>query len=131
MVNSERKDYRKGEKMKVLKIKFETDEQLEGFFKRVDLGCPSEYGEKDSETDSETCPGIDTCIKCWKNSNMIYEEIERLKSYDNEAVKMMIQDRIAELKNSRAGYMVCGISCNHAVIAELERLLKEVEDKEV
>lgn len=113
--------------MKVLKIKFETDEQLEGFFKRVDLGCPSEYGEKDSETDSETCPGIDTCIKCWKNSNMIYEEIERLKSYDNEAVKMMIQDRIAELKNSRAGYMVCGISCNHAVVAELERLLKEIE----
>ena len=125
--HEESKDYRKGEKMKVLKIKFETDEQLEGFFKRVDLGCPSEYGEKDSETDSETCPGIDTCIKCWKNSNMIYEEIERLKSYDNEAVKMMIQDRIIELKNSHAGYMVCGISCNHAVVAELERVLKEIE----
>ena len=57
---------------------------------------------------------------------MIYE-IERLKSYSNEAVKMMIQGRIKELKNSRAGYMVCGISCNHAVIAELERLLKEIE----
>ena len=127
MVNSERKDYRKGEKMKVLKIKFETDEQLEDFFKRVDLGCPSEYGEKDSET----CPSdIDPCVKCWKNSNMIYE-IERLKSYDNEVVKMMIQDRIIELKNSRAGYMICGVSCNHAVVAELERLLKEVEDKEV
>ena len=127
MVNSERKDYRKGEKMKVLKIKFETDKQLEDFLRRVDLGCPSEYGEKDSET----CPSdIDPCVKCWKNSNMIYE-IERLKSYDNEVVKMMIQDRIIELKNSRAGYMICGVSCNHAVVAELERLLKEVEDKEV
>ena len=115
--------------MKVLKIKFDTDELLEDFLKRVDLGCPSEYGEKDSET----CPSdidIDTCVKCWKNSNMIYE-IERLKSYDNEVVKMMIQDRIIELKNSRAGYMVCGISCNHAVVAELERLLKKIEDKEV
>ena len=123
MVNSERKDYRKGEKMKVLKIKFETDKQLEDFLRRVDLGCPSEYGEKDSET----CPSdIDPCVKCWKNSNMIYE-IERLKSYDNEVVKMMIQDRIIELKNSRAGYMICGVSCNHAVIAELERLLKEIE----
>ena len=109
--------------MKVLKIKFDTDEQLEDFLKRVDLGCPSEYGEKDSET----CPGdIDTCVKCWKNSNMIYE-IERLKSYDNEAVKMMIRDRIIELKNSRAGYMVCGVSCNHAVVAELKRLLKDLE----
>lgn len=113
--------------MKVLKIKFDTDKQLEDFLRRVDLGCPSEYGEKDSET----CPSdIDPCVKCWKNSNMIYE-IERLKSYDNEVAKMIIQDRIIELKNSRAGYMVCGISCNHAVVAELERLLKEVEDKEV
>ena len=48
-----------------------------------------------------------------------------------EDIKKMIQNRIEELKNSRAGYMVCGISCNHAVVAELERLLKEVEDKEV
>lgn len=57
---------------------------------------------------------------------MIYE-VEKLKSYDNESMRAMIQDRIKELKNSRAGYMVCGISCNHAVIAELERLLKEIE----
>lgn len=48
-----------------------------------------------------------------------------------EDIKKMIQNRIEELKNSRAGYMVCGISCNHAVVAELERLLKEIEDKEV
>ena len=57
---------------------------------------------------------------------MIYE-VEKLKSYDNESMRTMIQDRIKELKNSRAGYMVCGISCNHAVVAELERLLKEIE----
>ena len=48
-----------------------------------------------------------------------------------EDIKKMIQNRIEELKNSRAGYMVCGISCNHAVVAELERLLKEIEDKEI
>lgn len=32
--------------MKVLKIKFDTDEQLEVFLKKVNLGCPSGYGEK-------------------------------------------------------------------------------------
>lgn len=48
-----------------------------------------------------------------------------------EDIKKMIQNRIEELKNSRAGYMVCGVSCNHAVVAELERLLKKIEDKEV
>lgn len=46
-----------------------------------------------------------------------------------EDIKKMIQNRIEELKNSRAGYMVCGISCNHAVVAELERLLKETGGK--
>lgn len=60
---------------------------------------------------------------------MIYE-VEKLKSYDNESMRTMIQDRIKELKNSRAGYMVCGVSCNHAVVAELERLLKEIEENE-
>ena len=35
------------------------------------------------------------------------------------------------LKNSRAGYMVCGISCNHAVVPEVERLLQKIEDKEI
>lgn len=119
--------------MKVLKIKFDTDEQLEDFFKRVDLGCPSEYGEKDSET----CPrDIDTytCMKCWKDSGLICEEEEGNleNSSSDKAIKAeLIQNRIKELKNSRAGYMVCGISCNHAVVAELERLLKEIEDKEV
>lgn len=49
------------------------------------------------------------------------------KSGEIEDIKKMIQNRIEELKNSRAGYMVCGISCNHAVVAELERLLKEIE----
>lgn len=44
-----------------------------------------------------------------------------------EGIKKMIQNRIEELKNSRAGYMVCGVSCNHAVVAELERLLKDLE----
>ena len=61
--------------MKVLKIKFDTDKQLEDFLRRVDLGCPSEYGEKDSET----CPrDIDTytCMKCWKDSGLICEEEE-------------------------------------------------------
>lgn len=48
-----------------------------------------------------------------------------------EGIKKMIQNRIEELKNSRAGYMVCGVSCNHAVVAELERLLQKIEDKEV
>lgn len=48
-----------------------------------------------------------------------------------EDIKKMIQNRIEELKNSRAGYMVCGVSCNHAVVAELERLLQKIEDKEV
>lgn len=59
---------------------------------------------------------------------MIYE-IECLKSHDNEYVKSLIQNRIKELKNSRAGYMVSGVSCNHAVVAELERLLKEMEEQ--
>lgn len=57
---------------------------------------------------------------------MIYE-VEKLKSHNKEAVGLLIENRIKELKNSRAGYMVCGISCNHAVVAELERLLKEIE----
>ena len=48
-----------------------------------------------------------------------------------EGIKKMIQNRIEELKNSRAGYMVCGISCNHAVVAELEMLLRKIEEKEV
>ena len=61
---------------------------------------------------------------------MIYE-VEKLKSHNKEAVGLLIENRIKELKNSRAGYMVCGISCNHAVVAELERLLKKIEDKEV
>lgn len=130
--------------MKVLKIKFDTDKQLEDFLRRVDLGCPSEYGEKDSET----CPSdIDPCVKCWKNSNMIYEEsgwsacIEdghagqrnpKLNwKVEENRISELIQNRIKELKNNRAGYMVCGVSYNHAVVAELERLLKEVEDKEV
>ena len=48
-----------------------------------------------------------------------------------EDIKKTIQNRIKELKNSRAGYMVCGVSCNHAVVAELERLLRKIEDKEI
>ena len=60
---------------------------------------------------------------------MIYE-VEKLKSHNKEAVGLLIENRIKELKNSRAGYMVCGISCNHAVVAELERLLKEIEENE-
>lgn len=59
--------------------------------------------------------------------------MQKLDKIENkeEGIKKMIQNRIKELKNSRAGYMVCGVSCNHAVVAELERLLKKIEDKEV
>lgn len=57
---------------------------------------------------------------------MIYE-VEKLKSHNKEAVGLLIENRIKELRNSRAGYMVCGVSCNHAVVAELERLLKDLE----
>lgn len=116
--------------MKVLKIKFKTDEELERFLGNTDAGCPSEHGAKDSKA----CPehNIDTCIKCWKDSGLIYEEEEEENNLENsssdKAIKPeLIQNRIKELQNSRAGYMVCGISCNHAVIAELERLLKEIE----
>lgn len=131
--------------MKVLKIKFDTDKQLEVFLKKVNLGCPSGYGEKNSETCSST--NIDTCVKCWKNSSMIYEEsgwsacIEdghagqrnpKLNwKVEENRISELIQNRIKELKNNRTGYMVCGVSCNHAVVAELERLLKEIEDKEI
>lgn len=59
------------------------------------------------------------------------ERRKKLKSHNKEGVGLLIENRIKELKNSRAGYMVCGISCNHAVVAELERLLKEIEDKEI
>lgn len=57
----------------------------------------------------------------------IIYEVEKLKSHNKEGVGLLIENRIKELKNSRAGYMICGVSCNHAVIAELERLLKEIE----
>lgn len=55
--------------------------------------------------------------------------IQKLGEIEDKGIKKMIQNRIKELKNSRAGYMVCGVSCNHAVVAELERLLKEIEEE--
>lgn len=59
------------------------------------------------------------------------QKLDEIEDKEEEDIKKMIQNRIKELKNSRAGYMVCGISCNHAVIAELERLLRKIEDKEI
>lgn len=118
--------------MKVLKIKFETDGKLERFLGNADAGCPSEHGGKDSESCFEH--NTYTCIKCWKDSGLICEEEEGNleNSSSDKAIKAeLIQNRIKELKNSRAGYMVCGVSCNHAVVAELERLLQKIEDKEV
>ena len=113
--------------MKELRFKFKTNGEMKGFintyFPHV---CPSLVGGKDDEY---VCQNGNGCLNCWLRSGLIYEKdnLENASNSDKVIKSELIQNRIKELKNSRAGYMVCGISCNHAVVAELERLLKEIE----